>query len=187
VKEETVSLFVVGGGMMKRTLVLLFVAVPIVATAGAGDLTPEELMQKFMSCIACAPYMEYPELGTGLKWDTEKTTHGMLLAQTVTDEALLPKLRECEVKLKVSRAAAMEMSPEEASEKLCPFCSGVHALIGRGDVEFEEVALSLGTVTMATSGTDEGVAAIHAHVDESHKMMEMMEAAAPEKKEAKQE
>jgi hypothetical protein len=164
---------------MRGLLTVGFTSILIVAVAFAGEMTAEQVMQKLMTCPSCRPYMEYPQLGPNMRFDTNRISNGFIASQMVASEKMVPMLRECEKKCEVTYAAAAELSPEEAEAQLCPFCLGIYKLMARGDVEQEKVETSLGHIMLATSDTEDGVKALHAYVDmaqETHKLIEEMAA-----------
>ncbi len=149
---------------MKKVLGITMLSVSLVASwAMAIDMTPEQAMHKMMSCTSCKPMMEYPQLGPQIRYDVHETDTGFVSAFMLADEKLVPQLRECESKCAVTRKTAMDYSPKEAEEHLCPFCSGMHGLMSRGDIEVEEFTTALGKIVVATSSTSEGVKALHAY------------------------
>jgi hypothetical protein len=160
---------------MRGLFVLGIASVLIVAVAFAGEMAPEQVMQKLMTCPSCKPYMEYPQLGPNLRFDTNKISNGFVATQMIASEGMVAMFRECEKKCEVTHAEAAKLPPEEAEARLCPFCFGMHKLMSRDDIKTEQFQTSLGHVMVATSDAEDGVKALHAYVEmaqETHKLLE---------------
>ncbi|GAB4315234.1 MAG: hypothetical protein Kow0074_02710 [Candidatus Zixiibacteriota bacterium] len=146
---------------MKRIGLALLAVAALCAVAVAGDMTPEQAMEKMMKCEACKPMNEYPQLGPNIRFDMIETDDGFVSTFMMADESLMPSYKECEKKCEVTRMAAMKMTDAEAEEKLCPFCLGMRKVMARDDVKVSTHATALGSVTIATASTAEGTKALH--------------------------
>ncbi len=147
-----------------RTIGLAVLAIAIVgAVAIAGNMTPEQAMEKMMNCEACKPMNEYPQPGPNIRFDMIETDNGFISTFMMADESVVPAYRECEKKCEATRGAAMKMSDEEAKEKLCPFCIGMRTVTAREDVTVKTYPTSMGSVTVAEATSEEGTKALHAY------------------------
>ncbi|MBD3298283.1 MAG: hypothetical protein GF341_06485 [candidate division Zixibacteria bacterium] len=145
-----------------KTIGLTVLAIALVgAVAMAGDMTPEQAMSKMMNCEACKPMNEYPQLGPNIRFDMIETDNGFISTFMMADESVVPAYKECEKKCESTRAAAMEMSDEEAKEKLCPFCVGMRKVMAREDVTVNTYPTTMGSVTVAEATSEEGTKALH--------------------------
>ena len=146
--------------MKKLAMVTLAIAL-LFAVAVAGDMTPEQAMQKMMSCEACKPMSEYPQLGPNIRFDIAQTDNGFVSTFMLADEKLMPAFHECEKKCEETRKAAMSYTDAEAETKLCPFCQGMRSVMARQDVKVNHFPAALGQICVATSTTAEGTKALH--------------------------
>jgi len=164
---------------MKKILsVVLLLALAAGSPALATEMTPEEAMQRMMNCVSCRPYMEYPELGSSIRYDIFKTKTGFVSAFMLADESLVPEFRELELKTEASREEAMKIPPSEYGKLLCPFCEGMFALMMRGDVDLEEFRTHMGTVALATSDTKDGIEALHEYAEMAKTTSKLLDEAA---------
>jgi hypothetical protein len=164
--------------MRKFFGLLVMTAVLAASLAVAGQMTAEQAMQKMMSCVSCAPYAEYPELGPNIRYDIFETSSGFVAAFMLADEKLAPKFRECEKKCEAARATAMKLSEKEVEAKLCPFCSGMFKLMARDDVTIEEFQTKLGQVVVASASSDKGVEALHGYAKTAKETSDLLDKAA---------
>lgn len=163
--------------MKKIGLVALAIAL-IAAVAFAGDMTPEQAMQKMMNCEACKPMNDYPELGPNIRFDMVETDNGFVSTFMMADESVMPAYHECEKKCEETRAKAMKFTDEEAQQKLCPFCLGMRKVMARKDVTVNNYPASLGGITVATARTPEGVKALHDYAKMAKETSHLLEQAA---------
>jgi hypothetical protein len=164
--------------MKKLSSVLILSVVLVAPGVVALDMTPEQAMQKMMNCVSCKPMMEYPELGPNIRYDIFDIENGFVSSFVVANEKLMPVLDECSKKCEATYAAAAKMSTEDAKEKLCPFCCGMHGLHARGDVKIQDFKSQMGSVTLVTSDTEEGIKAVHAVAQDFREMNKLLSEAA---------
>lgn len=170
---------------MKKLICLALVTVFVAPIALAIDMTADEVMAKFMTCISCKPWAEYPELGPNTRYNIFDTDTGFIATFMVSDEKFAPAMKECHEKCLVTRAEAMKLSPEEAKDKLCPFCEGMFKLGARDDVKIKEMDAAMGQVVLVSSDTEEGVKAAHAYAATAREIDALLTEAAPKMPEEK--
>lgn len=163
--------------MKKIAIVALAVAL-VAAVAYAGDMTPEQAMQKMMNCEACRPMNDYPQLGPNIRFDMVETDNGFVSTFMIADESVMPAYHECEQKCQETRAKAMKFTDEEAQQKLCPFCQGMRKVMARKDVQVSEYPTTLGDVTVATASSPEGVQALHDYAKMAKETSQLLKQAA---------
>jgi len=168
--------------MKKLVFMSLALLIVLVAKSAAGETTPAEALERVMKCHACAPLAEYPDLAGNIRYDIFDTVNGFVSSMMVNDEALAKQLAECNEKRKFARASATMIPADQRRDKLCAFCSGLFALMERSDVTIQNFDAKLGTVSVATSSTDEGVWAIHQYVEDAKRTAALIDRATAEAK-----
>jgi len=162
--------------------VLCTVAALMIATAafaGSGDLTPQQAMEKFSKCPVCSVWNTEPALGPTIRYSITTTKTGYVETLSTADETMKPTFdklaAECE-----KRAAGIPSMTKEQKDMLCPLCIGHVKLMERKDLAFDNVNAPLGVVMVGTSGTPEGVKALHEYAAAAKKQSDLMTQAAKE-------
>lgn len=156
---------------MKR--VLCTVAMLMLATAAfAGDMTPQQAMEKVMNCPVCSAWGMDPTVGPTIRYDISTTKTGFIEVMQTSNEAMKPAFDKCAAECEKRAAGIPTMSAEDKA-KLCPFCVA-HVTIDRKDVTYENAPTALGMVRVASSTTPEGVKALHDYAATCKKQSEMM-------------
>ncbi len=144
--------------MTKRMWVSLATVALMTAVAVAGTMVPEELTKKIVGCPNCKALAAYPELMPNLRPDIFKTESGFVSTFLVADAKVLPMCQKWE-----AECSANATNPELASS-MCPICVSYGGLMMNKDVKMESFMGSMGRITVASSSTQAGRDALHAHV-----------------------
>lgn len=160
---------------MKNRICTTLAAIALMATvAVAGTMAPAELTTKIANCPNCKSLANYPELMPNLRPDIFKTESGFVSAFQVADAKLLPMCQKWE-----GECMANASKPELATS-MCPICVSYGGLMMNKEVKMESFMGSMGRITVASSATKTGTAALHAHVALMQEAMAVMPAAMAE-------
>lgn len=144
---------------MNKRIWMSVVTVALVATvAVAGTMTPDEMKAKVINCPNCKAMANYPELMTNLRPDIFKTESGFVSTFLVADAKVLPMCQKWEGECQANAA-----NPAMASS-MCPICVSYGSIMMNKDIKMESFMGSMGRVTVASSTTQAGKDALHAHV-----------------------
>ncbi|MBI3872623.1 MAG: hypothetical protein HY304_06065 [candidate division Zixibacteria bacterium] len=180
---------------MRGTKLAAMVAVlAAVATAFAGQMTPQELATKMANCPSCKTMVNYPELGPNVRADVFETANGYVSTFLMADSKALPACAKWSKDCETAMAGAAKMSRADFEKTFCPYCVGMSDLMARKDVKMESFNGSMGKITVATATTKEGLDACHVMVKTMKDtyavvplaMAEMMKNAKPKTAEAGQ-
>jgi hypothetical protein len=111
--------------------VVCLLLVAAVAVAGPGE--HEDMMTQFMNCDVCknlAVHMQ--ELAPVMKNECIALNDGMAMHHWVTDPAKAALFHEASAKMAEAGAACMSYTADEAKERLCDCCQGIHGLMAAG-------------------------------------------------------
>jgi hypothetical protein len=162
---------------MKR--VLCTVAFLLIATAVfAGDLTPQQAMEKTMNCPVCSVWGKDPAVSSNIRYDITPTKNGFIETFLIADEKLMPQAEKLEAECEQRAAGIPTMSAADKA-KLCPFCVA-HMTIDRKDITFNDAKTHLGWVRVASSSTPDGTKALTDYAAACQKQSSLMEQAAME-------
>jgi hypothetical protein len=144
---------------MRKGILTTVAALALLATvAVAGTMTPAELTTKITNCPNCKAMANYPELMTNLRPDIFKTESGFVSTFLVADAKVLPMCQKWEGECQANAA-----NPAMASS-MCPICVSYGSIMMNKDIKMESFMGSMGRITVASSATQAGKDALHAHV-----------------------
>jgi hypothetical protein len=144
---------------MNKRIWMSVATVALLATVAiAGTMTPEEMTAKITACPNCKALAAYPELMPNLRPDIFKTESGFVSTFLVADAKVLPMCQKWE-----ADCQANAKNPEMAAS-MCPVCVSYGSIMMNKDIKMESFVGSMGRITVATSTTQAGKDALHAHV-----------------------
>jgi len=159
---------------------LCALVVLMLATAAlAGEMTPQQAMEKTMNCPVCSAWSQEPGVDQNIRYDVVQTKHGYIETFMSADEKMMPAFEKCAAECE-KRMATIPSMTQEQKDKLCPFCVGYQKLASRTDLEFEMHKTHMGWVTVASSATPDGVKALQGYAMKAKKHADLLAQAAQE-------
>jgi len=159
---------------------LCMLAVLMIATAVvAGEMTPQQAMEKTMNCPVCSVWGKDPAISMNMRYDIVQTKNGYVETMMTADEKMMPEFEKCAAECE-KRAAGIPSMSKEQKDMLCPFCVGQMKMADRKDLSFEMHQIHMGWVTVASSATPEGVEALHGYAMKAKKHADLLAQAGEE-------
>jgi len=159
---------------MKR--VLCTVALLMLATAAfAGDLTPQQAMEKMMNCPVCSAWT--PDVSMNIRYDIFSTKDGYVESFMNANEAMADQFNKCAAECEKRAATIPTMSAEEKA-KLCPFCQARMALMMQKDVSTQNFNAHNGMIMVGMASSPDGQKAAAAYVTAMKTQADLVEQAA---------
>jgi len=165
---------------MKRVL-LCTVAVLMLASIAfaAGEMTPQQAMEKVMNCPVCSAWNPVAQ---NIRYDIFTTKTGTIetFMNAGADQAAWDAASaDCE-----KRMATVPTMTAEQKAKLCPFCMAHMNLTSAKDVTIQNYKAHTGYVTTATWNTPAGQKAVTDYATSMKSTSQMLETAANDMKPA---
>jgi len=165
---------------MKRVL-LCTVAVLMLASIAfaAGEMTPQQAMEKVMNCPVCSAWNPVAQ---NIRYDIVTTKTGTIetFMNAGADQAAWDAASaDCE-----KRMATVPTMTAEQKAKLCPFCMAHMNLTNAKDVTIQNYKAHTGYVTTATWNTPAGQKAVTDYATSMKSTSQMLETAAKDMKPA---
>jgi len=165
---------------MKRVL-LCTVAVLMLASIAfaAGEMTPQQAMEKVMNCPVCSAWNP---VALNIRYDIFTTKTGTIetFMNAGADQAAWDAASaDCE-----KRMATVPTMTAEQKAKLCPFCMAHMNLTSAKDVTIQNYKAHTGYVTTATWNTPAGQKAVTDYATSMKSTSQMLETAAKDMKPA---
>jgi len=165
---------------MKRVL-LCTVAVLMLASIAfaAGEMTPQQAMEKVMNCPVCSAWNPVAQNFLYDIFTTKTGTIETFMNAGADQAAWDAASADCE-----KRMATVPTMTAEQKAKLCPFCMAHMNLTSAKDVTIQNYKAHTGYVTTATWNTPAGQKAVTDYATSMKSTSQMLETAAKDMKPA---
>lgn len=165
---------------MKRVLLCTVAVLMLAAIAfAAGEMTPQQAMDKVMNCPVCSAWNPVAQ---NIRYDIFTTKTGTIetFMNAGADQAAWDAASaDCE-----KRMATVPTMTAEQKAKLCPFCMAHMNLTNAKDVTIQNYKAHTGFVTTATWNTPAGQKAVTDYATSMKSTATMLETAAKDMKPA---
>jgi hypothetical protein len=165
---------------MKRVL-LCTVAVLMLASVAfaAGEMTPQQAMEKVMNCPVCSAWNPVAQ---NIRYDIFTTKNGTVesFMNAGADQATWDA---CSADCSKRMASISTMSADQKA-KLCPFCMAHMSLSGQKDVSVQNFQAKTGWISVATASTPAGQKALTDYAMSMKNTSSLLETAAKDMKPA---
>lgn len=141
---------------MKRVLLCTVAVLMLAGIAfGAGEMTPQQTMEKVMNCPVCSAWNPVAQ---NIRYDIFTTKTGTIesFMNAGADQATWDACSaDCE-----KRMGTVATMTAEQKAKLCPFCMAHMNLTNAKDVSVQNYKAHTGWITVATANTPAGQKAL---------------------------
>lgn len=163
---------------MKRVL-LCTVAVLMLAgiAMAAGEMTPQQAMEKVMNCPVCSAWNPVAQ---NIRYDIFTTKNGTI-ESFMNAGADAEKWDACAADCEKRLATVSSMSADQKA-KLCPMCMAHMSLAGQKDVSVQNYKTHTGYITVATWTSPAGQKALNDYTMSMKSTASLLETAAKEMK-----
>jgi len=165
---------------MKRVLLRTVAVLMLTSIAfAAGEMTPQQAMEKVMNCPVCSAWNPVAQ---NIRYDIFTTKTGTIetFMNAGADQAAWDAASaDCE-----KRMATVPTMTAEQKAKLCPFCMAHMNLTNAKDVTIQNYKAHTGYVTTATWNTPAGQKAVTDYATSMKSTSQMLETAAKDMKPA---
>ncbi|HXS10630.1 MAG TPA: hypothetical protein VN852_11660 [Candidatus Krumholzibacteria bacterium] len=165
---------------MKRVLLCTVAVLMLTSIAfAAGEMTPQQAMEKVMNCPVCSAWNPVAQ---NIRYDIFTTKTGTIetFMNAGADQAAWDAASaDCE-----KRMATVPTMTAEQKAKLCPFCMAHMNLTNAKDVTIQNYKAHTGYVTTATWNTPAGQKAVTDYATSMKSTSQMLETAAKDMKPA---
>ncbi|HET6348086.1 MAG TPA: hypothetical protein VFH88_03290 [Candidatus Krumholzibacteria bacterium] len=160
---------------MKRVLLCTIAVLMLAGLAvAAGDMTPQQVMDKVMNCPVCSAWNPVAQ---NIRYDIFSTKTGTIESFVNANAAEQDKWDACAVDCEKRMEGVPSMTADQKA-MLCPMCQARMGLMSTKDVSVQNFKTHTGFITVSTWTSPAGQKALNEYATSMKNTSEMLEAAA---------